>query len=198
MGEGCKALRRPRAYSPPANVSESSPLANVSESGERRIRRRAEKLYFRLRDRVQSEQCVPVRPCIVVGIPGVDDSFRGIRGGIWRDTGRYREIPGDTRGYDEIRSAHDVFTRQNASVKRENRKNRTRRAKLRASTGRDLAVRLSARFLICRAPKRKMNCHIGSDLGAPEWAWAQSRRGRRLVRPSTPPSRWQGGLEATD
>ena len=33
-------------------------------------------------------------------------------GGIWRDTGRYREIPGDTRGYDEIRSAHDVFTRQ--------------------------------------------------------------------------------------
>ena len=31
-----------------------------------------------------------------------------------------REIPGDTRGYDEIRSPHDVFT--TTSVKRENRK----------------------------------------------------------------------------
>ena len=46
-------------------------------------------------------------------------------GGIWRDTGRYREIPGDTRGYDEIRSPHDVFT--TTSVKRETA-NRTRRA----------------------------------------------------------------------
>ena len=34
---------------------------------------------------------------------GLDDFFRGIRGGIWRDTGRYREIPGDTRRY-EIRA----------------------------------------------------------------------------------------------
>ena len=32
-------------------------------------------------------------------IPGVDDFFRGIRGGIWRDMAGYREIPGDTRRY---------------------------------------------------------------------------------------------------
>ena len=32
-------------------------------------------------------------------IPGLDGSFRGIRGGIWRDMAGYREIPGDTRRY---------------------------------------------------------------------------------------------------
>ena len=34
----------------------------------------------------------------------LDDFFRGIRGGIWRDMAGYREIPGDTGRYREIRS----------------------------------------------------------------------------------------------
>ena len=54
--------------------------------------------------------------CTRNNIPGLADSFRGIRGGIWRDMAGYGGIwrdmagyggiPGDTRGYDEIRSPH--------------------------------------------------------------------------------------------
>ena len=58
---------------------------------------------------------------------------------MWRDTGRYREIPGDTRGYDEIRSPHDVFT--------------TTSVKLIGRDGRNFALRPA---VICRAAKRSI------------------------------------------
>ena len=95
------------------------------------MQRTLQRRSLRARDVVRAERCLGWPVLFAVSAAGY--------GGIWRDTGRYREIPGDTRGYDEIRSPHDVFT--------------TTSVKLIGRDGRNFALRPA---VICRAAKRSI------------------------------------------